>query len=231
MPTNYCRGVLKINDPNGFGWLEEYNYNTPDIEVARRALRVCANYRAVILAYGWRIVAASVVNSLVPRRSRLPASYQTQGQLLGAEGVMATDALQNNPQAQLMYRFQTASGRYVVRGFRGIRDSWITGVGFEAGVSPWGALDPIPGLVPAFPGLTTGWATTPAQPAAGAAYTVALNAFLTIFGQYTCLVDTVGQPAGTPILRPFTEIYFDKVGSRDTGPGVSFGKARRKKKI
>lgn len=225
MATDYFTGRIRINHAVHGGFSEKYILNVPSggtLDDGKKILFLICQYRAKILAGGYKIILASVVNSLIKRKTRMPVGHATAGILLSTESTIET---QNNPQVAMWYRFQTATGRYVVRGWRGIRDLWVADNALLYGA---GAYDPIVATNPAWPTIPTTSFTTPALPVATNTYASAIDAFMKVLGNWTLMYDCRGATKTTGVLRPWSAVYFNHVGTHDTGPGYSFGRARRK---
>lgn len=81
---------------------------------------------AHMLASGFAIYRAVIVNLQGLRQSIIINGYDSLPVLLDAETVLATEALANTQEVGLLVRFDNTDGVYVNRIFRGIRDSWVS---------------------------------------------------------------------------------------------------------
>ena len=227
---SFCTGMLRINSARGPGFAERYTLMTGDLNVARNQIRMIANYRSRILAYGYRIVMANASVFPSTRRTRFAYNYLATGIKLTTDATsFLLDGLQNNASASMEWEFFTANGRHVTRGFRAIRDAWAADEQLLHGtkvVDPLVVTNPAPPTVPA-----AGTLTAPAIPTGSSTYTQAIDAFIRVVGNFTCLADPRGQAAGDYELRPFVAVYSKGIGSRDTGAGYSARRARRKVKV
>lgn len=230
MSSQYYTCTFRINNNFDAGWLERYVLNVnqtsstagADLPLAMAMALVLANYRSPILARAYRIVMVTAGCSKTKRRVRHPVGFVANPIVLADDTGGAVDK-QNNPEVAIGYRFQTASGQFSTRTFRGIRDSWIEEDTLLYGS---GGRDSLIAYNPALPTIPAANMTVPAVSTVATGFGAALDKWIDMVAYYTVKAVTKGQPVGEANLFPYTAWYLGEVTSRDTGKGYSFGRAR-----
>lgn len=214
--ADLCIGTLFFEYKN-WGWSEKYVLNSPtdpgypSLLDGANQLFEGAKLRAFMLGAGCRISYARVSLASVLRDS-VNAIYSP----LDAGLVDAEDDAEviNNPQTSAVIRCDDMGGKFVLRGFRGLRDSWVEDAALTAAIF---SSNPSSDAV-----------ITPAVPPLLDTATNATKWFLLWMKQNTVMArkNVLNPTIWTTF--PIKYISFRKVGSRDTGRpfGVSRGRAQ-----
>lgn len=213
---DYMKATIFISSTKKGGWSESFLINSIDYAAAKTKLATICDYRSAILAAEFEITHATVSKSLIKGDSAVPADYEPAPVLLAAEVSIETC---NNPGVGLLYRFDTGTGKHSNRIIRGVRDGWILNNAAQFGSA----------YITVFTGVGS-------RPAFGTAMGTALDAFIkTVAANTVFIVDRDKldlDPAPDPSERfeavPWNRVQFRKVAQRDTGPGFSAHRGRRR---
>jgi len=233
--TNFmeAKGFINFTGATGGGFVENYKIDTTDYDIAKQKLAKILTSRSAILAYAWGIVHATVSAKTVRGDSSIPQVDNTRptpasgkycnGPLLlnnnaiavpADEVDLAVDAVCNDKEVALLFRFDTGTGKRVSRIVRAIRDSWVTNNLVQFG-----------GMTPSLP-----W--TEPDTAALDTYSVALNNYLRQVAFQTRYMEKI--PATSPQeynALAWASIEYQRVSYRDMGRGFSDSRGRRKARI
>lgn len=213
--TDLCIGTMFFEYKN-WGWSEKYYINSPNapgvpsLFDASFQLAAGCQYRAFLLGAGCRISYARV-SLWSTLRDSINAIYSP----LDAGLVDAEEEAEviNSPEVSAVCRHDDMAGRFVLRGFRGLRDSWVEDAALTAT------------LFSQNPTVST--VITPAVPPLLDTASNAVKNFILWMKQNTVIARKNLLIPDTWTTYPISFHSFRKIGKRDTGRPFGTSRGRQ----
>ncbi len=224
--TDFIEGKLRINWPGGYGFSEDYKFDTTDFSVAKTNFTTIINYRVQLLALDFEVAFASLSQQTIKGDSVVPVGYEVASKLNDIEAALGSPIVENcnNPQTGLMYRFANGQGGWVNRVFRGLRDSWVDNYVDLQTRTLYAPADPLATIVD---GMTSADAV--------GSFVEAVRRLTSLFKKRKKILWaslTVPEWDVTAFETQANDgISFCRMAERDTGGGYSVSRGRRKATI
>lgn len=207
---------MHINAGTVAGWVEVYNLKAANRADAISQGRTIAQYRRVLFGsgvYGAYQAIHELETGVVGTTSGKDGTSVFAGSIVGISYPGNPDMTINNPGVGLLFRAETATGKWVNRLFRGVPDNFINNNAQQLSL---GGAQPIR---PGQPGFVAEGALV------GSSALSNILSFTGILMEYTQYIRRTSMgPPRVYTTADFNQILFRKVAQRDTGR--PFGSSR-----